>query len=58
MTLIEESGLTLDVNSHMVYAMTESNIRKVDVVNRKVIFDRPTAGVPWPIKCYEFVNGL
>jgi len=57
-TLIEESGLTLDVKSSMVYVMTDEKIRKVDVVNRKVIVDRPTTGLPWPIKCYEFVDDV
>ena len=57
-TLIEESGLTLDAISSMVYVMTEEKIRKVDVLNRKVIFDRPTTDLPWPVKCYEFVEDV
>ena len=57
-SLIEESGLTMDFSSHMVYVMTENKLRKVDVANKKLIFERPAAGIPWPIKCYEFLNEL
>lgn len=57
-TLIEQSGLTMDVKSQYIYVLTENKIRAVDVKKKAVIFERPVAGIPWPIKCYEFVDEL
>ena len=56
--LIEESGLTLDVDNHMIYLMTDDKIRKIDVQKKQVLFERPASGIPWPTKCYEFANGF
>ena len=56
---MSQSGLTLDFESGIVYAMTEKRIRAVDLNTKQVLFDKSTAGlIPWPTYYYEFVAGI